>query len=119
MMMKDDSKYDQSYPSENQITNKNSRSSNGDGWSAARIKYELAERGHTLTSLAKANGYHHTAGSRVLRVPWPALETIIAAAIGVSPLEVWPDRYDPDTGVPKAYLPRQRRRVSRPDVPGD
>ena len=45
MMMKDDSKYDQSYPSENQITNKNSRSSNGDGWSAARIKYELAERG--------------------------------------------------------------------------
>jgi Ner family transcriptional regulator len=84
-------------------------------WSTARIKYELAERGHTLTSLAKANGYHHTAGSRVLRTAWPAMEAVIAGAIGVSAMEIWPDRYDPNTGVPKAYLPRQRRRMNRSD----
>lgn len=114
-MINDDDNFNEVKSSELEIRSKNFRSSSHDGWSAARIKYELAERGHTLTSLAKANGYHHTAGSRVLRTPWPAMEAVIADAIGVSAMEIWPDRYDPETGVPKAYLPRQRRRMNRSD----
>lgn len=104
------------YCSDFEIDNKNPRSSTRTGWSPARVKFELAERGHTLTSLARDNGYHQTAGSRVLRTPWPAMEEIIAAAVGVSATDIWPERYDPDTGIPKSYLPRKRRRMGRPDV---
>lgn len=115
----DDSEKSKITSSEIETDHKNSRSFNQGGWSAARIKFELAERGHSLTSLAKANGYHPTAGSRVLRTPWPAMEEVISVAVDAPAREIWPDRYDPETGVPKAYLPRKRRRLSRPDPHDD
>jgi Ner family transcriptional regulator len=41
-----------------------------------------------------SNGYHPTAAGKALKQPWPAMEHLLAAAIGVAPQEIWPSRYD-------------------------
>jgi lambda repressor-like predicted transcriptional regulator len=40
-----------------------------------------------------ANGYHPTAAGKALKQPWPAVEALIAAALGVTPGVIWPSRY--------------------------
>ena len=63
-------------------------------WHPADIKGALAKKGISLSSLARKNGYAITSPSNVFRKPWPAMEKIMAKAIGVTPQEVWPSRYD-------------------------
>ncbi len=70
------------------------------GWHREDIKAAIRKRGRTLTELSKAHGYSTKAVSVALCKPWPAVESIIAAAIGVPPTALWPDRYLPD-GTPR------------------
>lgn len=63
-------------------------------WHPADIKGALAKKGISLSSLARKNDYAITSPSNVFRKPWPAMEKIMAKAIGVTPQEVWPSRYD-------------------------
>jgi lambda repressor-like predicted transcriptional regulator len=44
-------------------------------------------------ALAINNGYHATAAGKALKRPWPAMQKIIAEAIGVPPETIWPSRY--------------------------
>jgi Ner family transcriptional regulator len=74
-------------------------------WHPADVLAALKKRGHTLAGLSVENGYHPTAAGKALRHPWPAMEAIIAAALGLPPQLVWPSRYDAE-GQP---LPRQRK----------
>jgi Ner family transcriptional regulator len=73
-------------------------------WHPADILAALKKRGQTLAGLSVANGYHPTAAGKALKQPWPAMEQIVAAALGVAPQTIWPTRYDAD-GRP---LPRAR-----------
>jgi Ner family transcriptional regulator len=73
-------------------------------WHPADVLAALKKRGHSLAGLSVANGYHPTAAGKALKQPWPAMERLIAAAIGVAPQAIWPTRYDGD-GQP---LPRTR-----------
>jgi Ner family transcriptional regulator len=71
----------------------------------------------TLRELSLAHGYSGNAVGEALRRPWPAVERIIADALGMEPQEIWPSRYLPDgtprQGVPTTKLPpRPRRRRS-------
>lgn len=66
--------------------------SHGD-WHRADITAELKKRGYSLAGLAISNGYHPTSVGKALNVSWPAMELIIAQAIGVSPETIWPSRY--------------------------
>lgn len=66
--------------------------SHGD-WHHADVIAELKKRGHNLAGLAIANGYHPTSAGKALKKSWPAMEHIIAAAIGVAPEAIWPTRY--------------------------
>jgi Ner family transcriptional regulator len=68
--------------------------SNPEDWHPADILAALKKRGHTLSGLSVANGYHPTAAGKALRQPWPAMESIVAAALAVAPQEIWPSRYD-------------------------
>ncbi len=62
-----------------------------------RIKAELERRGYTLTGLSEQFGFHRSAVSKALKKPWPAVERVIADALGVvHPRYIWPDRYDGD-----------------------
>jgi len=63
-------------------------------WHPADVLAALKKRGHSLAGLSVANGYHPTAAGKALKRPWPALEAIIAAAIGVTAQAIWPSRYD-------------------------
>jgi Ner family transcriptional regulator len=63
-------------------------------WHPADVLAALKKRGHNLAGLSVANGYHPTAAGKALRQPWPAIERLIATAIGVPPQQIWPSRYD-------------------------
>lgn len=62
-------------------------------WHPADVLAALKKRGHTLAGLSVANGYHPTAAGKALKRSWPALEQIIAGALGVQPAVIWPSRY--------------------------
>ncbi|MEJ0020934.1 MAG: helix-turn-helix transcriptional regulator [Acetobacteraceae bacterium] len=66
----------------------------GDDWHPADVLAALKKRGHSLAGLSVANGYHPTAAGKALKQPWPAIERLLADAIGVRPQEIWPSRYD-------------------------
>ncbi len=65
-------------------------------WHPADVLAALKKQGHTLAGLSIAHGYHPTAAGKALKAPWPALEVIIAKAIGLRPQEIWPSRYTAD-----------------------
>jgi Ner family transcriptional regulator len=73
-------------------------------WHPADILAALKKRGQSLAGLSVANGYHPTAAGKALKQPWPAMERLLAAALGVPPQTIWPSRYD-DRGRP---LPRAK-----------
>jgi len=75
-------------------------------WHSADVLAALKKRGLSLAGLSIAHGYHPTAAGKALKRPWPAMEAIIAAELGLPPQHLWPSRYDP-AGQP---LPRKRRR---------
>ena len=63
-------------------------------WHPADVLAALKKRGHSLAGLSVAHGYHPTAAGKALKQPWPALERLIAAALGIDPQAIWPSRYD-------------------------
>ena len=67
--------------------------SDPEDWHPADVLAALKKRGRTLSGLSTAHGYHVTAAGKALKHPWPAMEALIAAAIGVTPEEIWPTRY--------------------------
>jgi Ner family transcriptional regulator len=71
-----------------------SKSSGAEDWHPADVLAALKKRGHTLSGLSVAHGYHATAAGKALRRPWPALEAIIADALSLRPRDIWPSRYD-------------------------
>lgn len=73
-------------------------------WHPADVLAALKKRGHSLAGLSVANGYHPTAAGKALKQPWPAVERILADALGLAPQAIWPSRYDGD-GEP---LPRAK-----------
>jgi Ner family transcriptional regulator len=63
-------------------------------WHPADVLAALKKRGMSLAGLSLANGYHPTAAGKALKQPWPAMELLVAKAIGVAPQTIWPSRYD-------------------------
>jgi Ner family transcriptional regulator len=69
-------------------------------WHPTNVQAALKKRGFTLAGLSAANGYHATAAGKAPKRPWPALETLIADAIGIPPDQIWPGRYKSRSTVP-------------------
>jgi Ner family transcriptional regulator len=63
-------------------------------WHPADVLAALKKRGHSLAGLSLAHGYHPTAAGKALKQPWPAMERLVAAALGLQPQTIWPSRYD-------------------------
>lgn len=100
------------HTSEKEINDREKQFSiNNSDWTPARIKFELEERGFSLAKLSRNSGYSPSAAGRALRISWPAVEEVIAEAIGVKASEIWPSRYD--GGISKAYAPRRQKRIVR------
>ena len=74
-------------------------------WHPADVLAALKKRGVSLAGLSVAHGYHPTAAGKALKQPWPAVEILIAEAIGLPPWRIWPSRY----GI--AQIPQKARRA--------
>jgi Ner family transcriptional regulator len=83
------------------MNNPESRMTGRTDWHPADVLAALKKRGKTLAGVSVAHGYHPTAAGKALKRQWPALEAIIAEALGVRPAEIWPSRYTED-GQPRA-----------------
>ena len=83
-----------------------------EGLHPADIKAALEKKGLSLSELSRRHGYHPSAAGRALRVPWPALERVIADALSMEPATIWPDRYD-ERGIPLRFAPRPPRPPSQ------
>jgi len=60
----------------------------------AWTKYQLSTRKTSLSGIAREKGKTRQAASAALSRPYPEMEEAIAAAIGLTPKDVWPERYD-------------------------
>ena len=72
-------------------------------WSWHEVTYRLRCRGWTFKTLGDANGVHPSAFSRLRRVADGRHQATLARAIGLSPLAMWPSRYEPETGRPLTH----------------
>lgn len=70
-------------------------------WHRADIKAALEKAGTSMSKLSREHNYCSGSVRMVLNVPWPKMEKIVAAALGLSPQTIWPTRYRPD-GSPKS-----------------
>lgn len=57
------------------------------------IKFQLRMQGSSLSILARRLGVTRQAVRNALSAPYPKMERVIAAEIGVAPHEIWPERY--------------------------
>ncbi len=78
-------------------------------WHPADVLAALKKRGLSLAGLSAAHGYHATAAGKALKRPWPALEVVIATAIGIPPCEIWPSRYK-SAAADTVNLPRMAKK---------
>ena len=64
------------------------------GWHREDIKAAIRKRGTSLERLSLTNGLGPADCSSALRRPHFAAELVIAEFLGLSPRQIWPDRYD-------------------------
>jgi len=72
------------------------------GWHAEDVKAAIRKKGLTLSALSKKHHYSDSYLRGTLIRRRPRGEEIIARFLGVSPAEIWPDRYRAD-GTRKRY----------------
>lgn len=66
------------------------------GWHKEDIKAAIRKRGISLEQLSEANGLDKRMCSLALIRPHFVAELVIAEFLGVSPRQLWPQRYDSD-----------------------
>ena len=63
-------------------------------WHREDIKAALRKRGITMAELARRAGYSTANSLRtVFDRKWPKAQRIVAAALDITPQEIWPSRY--------------------------
>jgi Ner family transcriptional regulator len=63
------------------------------GWHAEDVKAAVRKKGTTLTALSELHGYSDSYLRGTLIRHRPYGEAVIAEFLGVSPAEIWPERY--------------------------
>jgi Ner family transcriptional regulator len=66
---------------------------NGSDWHRADIVAALKKRNLSVRQLSRNAELSENTLANALRSPWPKGERIIAEAIGLTPQEIWPSRY--------------------------
>ena len=77
------------------------------------VVYQLSIQGKSLASVARNAGVKRQQPSKALREPYPKAEAIIARELGMTPQQLFPERYD-EFGLPKRKTPGRKRGVSSP-----
>ena len=80
---------------------------------AAWVKYQLELRGLSFTELARREGVSQQAIKSALCSPSQYLEEAIATTIALTPQDLFPERFDPRTGL-RLHRSRSKHRTRRP-----
>ncbi|MFH1857319.1 MAG: helix-turn-helix domain-containing protein [Candidatus Omnitrophota bacterium] len=83
-------------------------------WLWIRNRIEL--QGLSLASIARDHGYHKSAVGLARDYRYPAIEKIIADTLGLTPQDLFPDRYTSDGKPLGRSYPRDRRK-RRKEIP--
>jgi Ner family transcriptional regulator len=75
------------------------------------VKAQLEILGKSFASIAREHGWHRNAVSSAMMVPLAAQERAIAEALGTTAEELFPERYDAETGV-RLHAVRDNRRAT-------
>ena len=78
-------------------------------WTNEYIKYRIRSQFRSMTAMAGCYGLDPSVIRRTLQVPYPKVERVIAKALGTTPADIWPSRYDPEL---RRTNPRLWRRFS-------
>lgn len=70
------------------------------------VKYQLAIQGSSMAEVAKTTGVQRTTLYHVFKRPYPRMEKILADALGLTPQELFPERYDAN-GLPNRKMGRK------------
>ncbi|MNZ81991.1 DNA-binding transcriptional regulator Nlp [compost metagenome] len=70
------------------------------------IKFQLRARGTSLAALSRELGVSDTAVKNAKRTAYPRMERAIAAALGLQPVALWPERWNAN-GTPSRLRPRR------------
>ena len=60
------------------------------------VQYQLKLRGKSFASIARSHGWSRYAVRACLHVPSYPQEVAVAEALGITPLQLFPERYDQD-----------------------
>lgn len=100
-------------------TTDTSKKASPQDWHPADVKAALEKKGWSLRRFARAHDYSPSAANKALRLPFPGMEALIAAELGLPATAIWPSRYD-ENGEPKrgrpvanSTCPGRGRNVSR------
>ena len=66
---------------------------NQQDWHSADVIAALKKRGTSLAAVSREAGLASSTLANALMRRWPKGERLIAAALGVTPEEIWPSRY--------------------------
>ncbi|NAN53585.1 nucleotide excision repair protein [Pseudomonas protegens] len=80
------------------------------------IKYQLRARGTSLAKLSRELDVSGQALKNTKRIAYPRMERAIAKALGLMPIDIWPERWNTD-GKPHRICPNraERRAASNQD----
>ncbi|MFF3704866.1 helix-turn-helix domain-containing protein [Pseudomonas qingdaonensis] len=70
------------------------------------IKFQLRVRGTNLADLARQNDLNERAIRNAKHRPYPRVERAIAQALGLQPVQLWPERWNSD-GAPLRQRPNR------------
>ena len=65
-------------------------------WHKADIIGGLWKLGTSVQKLSRENNYKSNGLEQAIRRRWPKGERLIAEALGTTPKNIWPSRYNPD-----------------------
>ncbi|WP_372069731.1 helix-turn-helix domain-containing protein (plasmid) [Tistrella mobilis] len=80
---------------------------------SAWIVMQLRLHNTSLADIAREHGWSRSVVSQALRTPLYAQEVAIAGAIGLTPRELFAERYDPATGVRRHLVKSSAQRARR------
>lgn len=83
-----------------------------DGWHPADIVAAVHKRGGRLNALAEQHGFNAYSMSKALRLCFPACHDVLAAFVGASRQEIWPQFYDEAGNRLSARERRRRQKAS-------
>lgn len=70
------------------------------------IKYQLRTKGTSLAKLSRELGVSDTAVKNAKRTAYPRMERAIAKALGLKPIDLWPERWNLN-GTPHRIRPQR------------